>query len=114
MNDYGVKLAYVTCGADGCLFKNPLASGHVPALSGIKVVDTTGAGDIFGGSAMWKLLKSGKAPELLNEQELYELVGFACCAAGLSTTRPGGISSVPSYDEVMLRLSLETLTERTL
>ena len=25
---------------------------------------------------------------------------FACAAAGLSTTRPGGISSVPEYAEV--------------
>jgi sugar/nucleoside kinase (ribokinase family) len=33
-----------------------------------------------------------------------EVVRFACTAAGLSTTRSGGISSVPEYEEVMARL----------
>ena len=39
-------------GADGCYFKNAVASGMVPSLRDIKVIDTTGAGDIFGGSAV--------------------------------------------------------------
>ena len=43
-----VKLVFVTCGADCCFYQNAVAKGHVPSLSGIKVVDTTGAGDIFG------------------------------------------------------------------
>lgn len=47
LKNFDVKLVFVTCGADGCYFKNRCASGHVPGLSGIKVVDTTGAGDIF-------------------------------------------------------------------
>lgn len=101
LENFGVKLVFVTCGADGCFFKNIEASGHVPSLSGIKVIDTTGAGDIFGGSAMWKLLQLGKAPETLCENELQEIVTFACASAGLSTTRLGGISSVPEFTDVM-------------
>ena len=104
LNNFGVKLVFVTCGADGCFFKNAVASGKVPSLSGIKVIDTTGAGDIFGGSAVWKLLQLGKAPEALNEAELTDVVRFACTSAGLSTTRSGGISSVPAYEEVLGRL----------
>ena len=77
----------------------------VPGLSGLQVVDTTGAGDIFGGSAVWRLLSSGKAPEELDRAELREITSFACASAGLSTTRPGGISSVPAYEEIMERLS---------
>ena len=100
LNQFGVKLVFVTCGADGCFFQNPLAKGHVPSLSGIQVVDTTGAGDIFGGSAVYKLLQTGKAPEALTEEELTDIVRFACTAAGLSTTRPGGISSVPTLSQV--------------
>ena len=96
----GVKLVFVTCGADGCFFKNRQAKGHVPSLSNIRVMDTTGAGDIFGGSAVWKLLQLGIAPDELNEAQLREIVTFACTAAGLSTTKPGGISSVPSLDHV--------------
>ena len=102
--NYGVKLVFVTCGADGCWFSNGSACGHVPSLSGIKVVDTTGAGDIFGGSALWKLLQFGKAPERLSEAELRDTVSFACTAAGLSTTKAGGISSVPDLEEVEKRI----------
>ena len=104
LNDYGVKLVFATCGADGCWFENQNACGHVDSLKGIKVVDTTGAGDIFGGSAVWKVLQTGKRPEELNEAELREAVHFACTAAGLSTTKPGGISSVPEPEDVFARL----------
>ena len=101
LKNFGVKLVFVTCGPDGCYFINALACGHVPGLTGISVVDTTGAGDIFGGSVIWKLLKLNKAPETLNGLELTDAVRFACASAGLSTTRPGGISSVHDYSEVM-------------
>ena len=101
LENYGVKLVFVTCGPDGCFFKNALASGHVPSLSDIQVIDTTGAGDIFGGSALWKLLQLNKAPETLTLEELTYLVRFACTSAGLSTTRSGGISSVPDYETVL-------------
>ena len=104
---YGAKLAFVTCGANGCFFMNEKACGHVPALAGVKAVDTTGAGDIFGGSAAYCLLEAGKAPEALEENELRAIVQFACTAAGLSTLRHGGISSVPEKDEVMRRLNGE-------
>ena len=104
LENFGVKLVFVTCGADGCLFKNAKAQGHVPSLKGIQVIDTTGAGDIFGGSAVWKLLQTGKAPEDLDREELADVVSFACTSAGLSTTRSGGISSVPDYAEVLEKL----------
>ncbi len=104
INEYGVKLAFVTCGAEGCVYKNALCSGNVPGLKGLKVIDTCGAGDIFGGSAMWKVLCSGKTPDKLNGEELQGIVHFACTAAGLSTERSGGISSIPSIDEIADRL----------
>ena len=104
LEHFGVKLVFVTCGAEGCFFKNARAEGHVPALSDISVTDTTGAGDIFGGSAVWKLLQSTTAPQDLSEADLRDIVTFACTAAGLSTTKSGGISSVPDYDAVLARL----------
>ncbi len=104
LSEYGVKLVFATCGADGCWFENQNACGHVDSLKGIRVVDTTGAGDIFGGSAVWKVLQTGKPPEELSEAELREVVRFACTAAGLSTTKPGGISSVPEPEEVLCLL----------
>ena len=104
LENFGVKLVFVTCGADGCFFKNAVAEGRVPSLSGIHVIDTTGAGDIFGGSAVWKLLQTGKTPTELSADELTNIVRFACTVAGLSTTKPGGISSVPSLRDVLLHL----------
>ena len=102
--NYGVKLVFVTCGPDGCYFSNSSACGHVPGLSGLNVIDTTGAGDIFGGSAVWKLLQTGKSPEALTKEELSHIAAFACTSAGLSTTKPGGISSVPAMETVLARL----------
>ena len=55
----------------------------------------SGAGDIFGGSAMSQFLKTGKAPDELSPEELRAITRFACCAASLSTQTHGGIDSVP-------------------
>lgn len=108
MNEFkNVKLCYVTCGEKGAYFINKNAMGFVPALKGLNVTDTTGAGDIFGGSAMFGLLSSKKAPEELTEEELTAIVRFASTAAGLSTERAGGISSVPALDEVIARMKEE-------
>ena len=107
LNNFGVKLVFVTCGADGCFFQNAVASGKVPSLKNIRVIDTTGAGDIFGGAAVSRILEcmdGDKRPETLTAEELTEIVRFACTAAGLSTTRPGGISSVPDCAEVLARM----------
>ena len=104
LDHFNVKLVFVTCGGDGCYYKNRNASGKIPALKDIQVKDTTGAGDIFGGSAVWKILQYGVAPEALEDTQLRDIVTFACTSAGLSTTKPGGISSVPEYSEVIKRL----------
>ena len=103
-NTYGVKLVFVTCGAEGCFFQNEKGEGRVPSLTGQKVVDTTGAGDIFGGSAVWKLLQTGKAPQDLTADEMRSVAAFGCTSAGLSVTKAGGISSVPEYEKVLANL----------
>ena len=104
LEHFGCTLVFVTCGANGCYFRNAIACGHVDALQGISVVDTTGAGDIFGGSALYQILQTGVSPDALTESQLREIVRFACTAAGLSTTRHGGISSVPTLEEVLQTL----------
>ena len=106
LDEYGAKLVFVTCGAEGCAYRNRNASGRVPGLSGLTVTDTTGAGDIFGGSAVWALLQTGKLPEGLGRGELERITAFACASAGLSTTRAGGISSLFSLEEIKARMSL--------
>lgn len=101
LQNYPAKLVFVTCGAEGCRFANKNAAGQVPSAKNLHVIDTTGAGDIFFGSAVWKLLQLGTAPEELSENQLREITAFACTSAGLSTEKSGGITSVPSYDEII-------------
>lgn len=101
MMEYGVKLVFVTCGAKGCFYRNQRAEGFVPAPTGLPVVDTTGAGDIFGGAAVSEILRTGKRPEDLLRADLRSITRFACTAASISTTKPGGISSVPSRQRVL-------------
>ena len=104
LDNYPVKLVFVTCGPEGCFFKNAAGEGMVAGMQGIKVVDTTGAGDIFGGSAVWKLLQLGGDPASVGPEDMTDVVRFACTSAGLSTTKPGGISSVPDYETVLANM----------
>ena len=100
LEEYGVSLVYATLGPKGCHAATRAHAVTVASPEGIRAVDTTGAGDIFGGSAMSRFLRYEKAPSELTPRELHEIVRFACAAASLSTQRPGGISSVPERAEV--------------
>ena len=104
LREYGVSLVYATMGPKGCHAATKNAAVTVASPGGIRVVDTTGAGDIFGGSAMSQFLQCGKAPSELTEEELTRIVRFACTAASLSTQHHGGITSVPELSEVRERL----------
>ena len=101
LREYGVRLVYVTMGPRGCYFANRSGSGTTACPTGIHVVDTTGAGDIFGGSAMSQMLKLDKAPEALSAEDMSAITRFACCAASLSTRHHGGINSIPEEQEVL-------------
>ncbi len=107
LDEYGVSLAYITLGPKGCYAVTKACRVTVSSPSGIHVIDTTGAGDIFGGSAMSRFLQLRKAPSELTEEELSGIVRFACTAASLSTQKQGGITSVPDLQEVTDRLSRE-------
>ena len=100
LDEYGVRLVYATLGPKGCHFANQNGCGEVPSPTGLHVIDTTGAGDIFGGSAMSQFLRLGKAPETLTVDEMAAVTRFACCAASLSTQTHGGINSVVPEAEV--------------
>ncbi|MBO4884178.1 MAG: carbohydrate kinase [Clostridia bacterium] len=99
--EYGVSLVYVTLGPKGCHAATRAHQVTVGAPSGIRPIDTTGAGDIFGGSAMSRFLPLNKRPSELTAGELEDIVRFACTAASLSTQKHGGISSVPDLEEVL-------------
>lgn len=104
LDEYGVSLVYATLGPKGCYAATRNASVTVSSPTGIRVVDTTGAGDIFGGSAMSRFLRCGKKPDDLTADDLKDIVTFACTAASLSTQKHGGISSVPEEAEVIAKI----------
>lgn len=99
LSDCGVKLVFLTCGKKGCYYCNQDAYGFSPSFIELPTIDTNGAGDIFGGTAMSKVLESGKAPEALTDAELAYICEFANAMAGLSTTKNGAIPSIPKPEE---------------
>lgn len=107
LQEFGVSLVYVTLGPKGCHFANAQGSGEVRSPKGIQVVDTTGAGDIFGGSAMSRFLKLGKAPGELTVDEMSGITRYACYAASLSTQTHGGINSVVPQQQVLARMAAD-------
>lgn len=103
LNEYGVSLVMVTLGPKGAYLKNKNASCYVSCPE-VNTVDTTGAGDIFGGSAVAQILKFGIHPSELTEEQLNAIGKFASTAASLSTEKFGGIPSVPEAEDVISRL----------
>lgn len=106
LEEYGVSLAMVTLGGEGCYLANPLDRVRVRSPK-VTPVDTTGAGDIFGGSAVSRLLELGKEPAQLNREELLYIGRFASASASLSTQKAGGIPSIP--EEKLVRRTMEKL-----
>ena len=100
LQEYGVSLAMVTLGPNGCLLKTKNAGFRAPCPS-VHPVDTTGAGDIFGGSAVARLLELAKPVAELTEADLAYIGTFAATAASLSTESVGGIPSIPEKNAVL-------------
>ena len=100
LEEYGVSLAMVTLGPKGCYLKNALGQVTIPSPK-VNPIDTTGAGDIFGGSAVARLLELGKALAQLEEEGLSYIARYAATAASLSTEKSGGIPSIPEKQTVL-------------
>ena len=64
----------------------------------VKTIETTGAGDTFGGSTLNYLLEHDFYH--LTEEQLGELLTFANAAAAIVTTRKGAIRAMPTRAEV--------------
>ena len=100
LQEFGVSLAMVTLGPDGALLKTKNAAFRAECPK-VHPVDTTGAGDIFGGSAVARLLELEKPIGELTEADLAYIGKFAATAASLSTESLGGIPSIPDRDAVL-------------
>ena len=88
----GIKNVVITLGEKGVYFENKDESHFVPSLSlGDRVIDTTGAGDAFNGAFVTALSE---------EKNIKEALIFANAFAGISTTRIGTASSMPTRKEI--------------
>ena len=81
----GAGCVLITCGRDGAFVSNGSSRYWLPAPR-VEVVDSTGAGDVFGAAFLVKSLESGGT--------LLESGRFAAAAAALST-RATGTEAVP-------------------
>lgn len=98
IDKYNIPLVCVTLGKAGS--RAYYKGMRVEAAGFIQehTIETTGAGDTFGGCMLNYVLQHGL--EDLTEENLKELLTFANAAASLITTRKGALAVMPSREEV--------------
>ena len=101
--EYDIPLILLSMGRDGSrAYYKDLRVEKAPFLQK-GTIETTGAGDTFGGCCLHFVLKYGLNG--LNEERLTEMLTFANAAASIITTRKGALRVMPKADEVERFLS---------
>lgn len=101
--DRGVELLIVSRGAGGALATNGQYRIELPALTGINVVETTGAGDGFMGAMITRLLPLYEqlgSLKAIPEATVREALAFANAVGALTCTKAGAIPALPTLAEV--------------
>ncbi len=96
--EYNIPLILLSMGRDGSRAYYQDKRVEVPSFLQKNTVETTGAGDTFGGCCLNFILKYGL--NSLNEDRLTEMLTFANAAASIITTRRGALRVMPEIDEV--------------
>lgn len=91
-----IRLLCVTAGAHGSHAFCGDAHAFAPAF-GVHTIDTTGAGDAFGGCVLHHVLTHGLQP---NEESLRQMLTFANAAAALVTTQKGALRAMPQLSAI--------------
>ena len=95
---YHIPLILLSLGKEGSrAYYKGLRVEKAPYLQE-NTIETTWAGDTFGGSCLHFVLKYGL--DNLDEEKLLEMLSFANGAASLITTRKGALKVMPEVDEV--------------
>ena len=95
--NYDIPLILLTMGKDGSRAYYKGMRVERPGFT-VQTIETTGAGDTFGGSSLNYLLEHDF--HNLTEEELGEMLTFANAAAAIVTTRKGAIKAMPEREEV--------------
>jgi ribokinase len=86
----GFKTVVVTIGEHGCVCASEEKIFHSPGF-GVKVIDTTGAGDVFHGAFIYGLLR---------RWPLRRTARFANACAAMKCRKLGGRAGIPTLKEV--------------
>ena len=97
LSKLGIRLIFITLGANGAFFRLGEETGSVPGIK-VKVGDTNGAGDTFFGATLSKLVNEDL--DKLTLEKLTEIAAFANKAASITTSRHGAIPAMPRLEEV--------------
>lgn len=95
---YDIPLILLSMGREGSRAYYKDLRVEVPSFIQENTIETTGAGDTFGGSCLHYVLEKGL--ENLTEEGLREMLTFANAAASIITTRKGALRVMPEMDEV--------------
>ncbi len=97
-SEYNIPLILLSMGKCGSrAYYRDLRVEAAPFLQE-NTIETTGAGDTFGGSCLHFVLKYGLSG--LDEEKLKEMLAFANAAASIITTRKGALRVMPQVREV--------------
>ncbi len=97
-NTYSIPIIFVTMGKQGSrAYYKDLVVEEPPFLQE-NTIETTGAGDTFGGCALNYILEHGL--ENLTRKDLEELLIFANAGASIITTRKGALKVMPERNEI--------------
>lgn len=91
----GPKVVFVTLGPKGAYFKAPTGTGIFPAYN-VKTIDTTGSGDAFWGTVLWKLTRENKPLEDISLSDWQKLTMLANAAGSLTSAKKGAIPAMPT------------------
>jgi len=89
---FGVPTVIVTLGSKGCFISESGGHAFIPAYRGMRVVDTTGAGDAFCGGFAAGLVR--------NKGVIVPAARLGTAVAALSITRPGAAFAMPTREEL--------------
>jgi len=95
---YNIPLILLSMGKEGSRAYYKKLRVEVKAFLQEKTVETTGAGDTFGGCCLHYILQAGLYN--LDEKTLTEMLTFANAAASIITTRKGALRVMPTEKEV--------------
>lgn len=97
-SEYDIPLIMLSMGKEGSrAYYKDLRVEVKPFLQD-NTIETTGAGDTFGGCCLHYVLKYGL--DDLDEEKLTEMLTFANAAASIITTRKGALRVMPEVEEV--------------